>query len=149
MKTTISLDPEYIPWEPGAPVVRLRRTKAQRRLTAFLSAGALALLFGAFLGYGYLSQAQPATPEAPATVAAVPTPGATAAAYAPPALVMNSPPPGTLAIVRDNTAVFFRCDAYRVRLGEHVLAEGTTEAGALVTAIAAVTVECDHETFVY
>ena len=144
-KTVITLDPEYIPWEPGAPVVKLRRRR-NKKMAAIVSAVVGVLLCGGLGLYGYLNR-PPETPvELPALADVAPavTPG-----HAPTPSLITQAQPGQLAIVQDNVVRFFLCASYSVMSGETILSEGTTVEGAIVDVSRSegVVIECENETF--
>jgi len=142
MKTVITLDPEYIPWEPGNPTVRLRR-KRNKTLAAILVVVAMVFLFGG--GLFMSSQNKPGTPAA-LEAAPVPTAPATWAVVPTPALITRAQP-GRLAVIDGNTASFFPCGVYGVRSGETVIATGDATDGVIVdvTGYEGVTIECENQ----
>lgn len=146
MKTVITLDPEYIPWEPGAPVVRLRR-KRNKALAAVLSIGFMFVIVGALV----IVNSQRHTPGEPveALVAATqPAEQATPVAVPTPALVTRGQP-GRLAVVRHNVVSFFVCDTFAVRSGEALLEAGDTANGPIVdvSGKGEVSIECADEIY--
>jgi hypothetical protein len=148
MKTVITLDPEYIPWEPGNPVVRLRR-KRNKTLAAVLGIGFAVVICG---GMAYLGSQQKAITEPPHDLAAAPVPTAmaTPGAIPTPALITRGQP-GRLAVMRGNVVSFFPCETYMIRAGETIVETGDTENGPVVdvTGHEEVVIECEHETFKY
>jgi hypothetical protein len=147
MKTVITLDPEYIPWEPGAPVVKLRR-KRHKTLQVVLPLLAFVLLCGGVALFGGAQGKTP--PVAPvADVTPVPTAAGTPVALPTPALLTRGQP-GRVAVIRGNSVSFFTCATFVVRAGETVLAQGETGDGPIVDVSEqqqGVSVECESETF--
>lgn len=147
MKTVITLDPEYIPWEPGAPVVRLRR-KRNKTLAAILGVGFCVLICGGMLFFAQQKQ-QAVTPPDLVDAAPVPTALPTLGILPTPALITQGTP-GQLAIQRGNVVSFLPCTIYRVRNGDAVIvAEGDTASGPIVDVSdqQGVRIECENQVF--
>jgi hypothetical protein len=148
MKSIITLDPEYIPWEPGNPVVRLRRKK-NKALLAILGIGFFVMVFGGGLFFAQQNSAL-GTPAPDLVAAPVPTARPTPVAQPTPALLAQGQP-GKLAVIRGLVVSFFPCATYSVRAGETVIGAGDTASGPIidVTNYGEVTIECEHEAFIY
>ena len=142
MKRVITLDPEYIPWEPGAPVVRLRRRR-NKTLGAALGIGLALLLCGAMalLGTQNKLQTQPTATSAAATAQPTATPG-----IVPTPQLITQGRPGYLTLVRRNVVNFLQCEgAFVIRSGNaDVLAVGddTLDGPIIDVSVGEVHIEC-------
>jgi len=140
MKTVVTLDPEYIPWESDKPIVRLRR-RHNKKLQALASFGGLALLIGGALLASSLNK--PAKPVTPLVVTVTPV-------VTPEVTPTPAGRPGYLTIVRDNVTSFFPTKTYTIYDEQTtILSSGDTDAGPVVRVLYPVRVELDHGAFEY
>ncbi len=148
MRTLVTLDPEYIPWAPSAPEVKLRRKR--NKLSAALPIVMGILVIGGiwlFVNRGTLSQGDGVGTAATSTVAGgtatAPREGGEVAASPAPAEVLTTGRPGALGLRRGNSVTFLPCATYTATVGAQVYA-GKTDTGP-VLACGDITVEvvCD------
>ena len=163
MRTYVTLDPEFIPWEPQSqkkePMRRLRRRRLipakYRGLASIVSAllllGGVYVIFTYVIGGGLLQSNatnNSATAEAASAASQAASDAASAAAEpvsplaTPPATTPTPPPmaamvtPGQLALVRaDAEPHVLECAQYRVLRGNELLGFGSTEGAGVALAI--------------
>lgn len=155
MRTLVTLDPEYIPWAPSAPEVKLRR-KRNKFVTAALPIVMGILVIGGiwlFVNRGALSQGDGVDLPATSAVAGDSTidsrEGESVAASPAPADVLTAGRPGALGLRRGNTVTFLPCATYTATVGTQVYA-GETSTGPVISCND-ITVEviCDEATITF
>lgn len=137
MRTLVTLDPEYIPWAPSAPEVKLRR-KRNKFVSAALPIVMGILVIGGiwlFVNRGTLSQGDGVGTAATSTVAGGTATdsreGESVAASPAPADVLSVGRPGALALRRGNSVTFLTCATYTATVGAQVYA-GNTAGGPVI-----------------